>query len=92
MSRRLEGILLFWLDRPDEEATGSVPFELLERVCAVGSADELVARISAYHDAGADVVGVAPSTAEDPGGRGVLSALSDGFRPLRNPQSKELAS
>jgi len=70
------------------ELARSVPFELLERVCAVGSPDEVVARISAYHDAGADVVGVAPSTAEDPGGRGVLSALSSQGKP----QTKELAS
>jgi alkanesulfonate monooxygenase SsuD/methylene tetrahydromethanopterin reductase-like flavin-dependent oxidoreductase (luciferase family) len=66
-------------------------FELLERVCAVGSPDEVIARISAYHDAGADVVGVAPSTAEDPGGRGVLTALSTGFQRGK-PQIKELAS
>ena len=46
----------------------------------VGSADEVIARISAYHDAGADVVGVAPSTAEDPGGRAVLTALSKAFQ------------
>ena len=38
-----------------------------------------VARIRAYHDAGADVVGVVPSTAEDPGGRRVLSAVSERF-------------
>jgi probable F420-dependent oxidoreductase len=69
------------------ELAGSVPFELLERVCALGSADEVIARISAYHDAGADVVGVAPSTAEDPAGRGVLTALSEAFQ-----RPKEVAS
>ena len=58
------------------ELARAVPFELIERVGAAGSAEAIVARISAYHDAGADVVGVAPSTAEDPGGRGVLTALS----------------
>jgi probable F420-dependent oxidoreductase len=75
------------------ELARSVPLELLERVCAIGSADEVTARISAYHDAGADVVGVAPSTAEDPGGQAVLTALSEGFRagPAK-PQTKELAS
>lgn len=62
------------------ELAGSVPFELLERVCAAGSPDEVIARISAYHDAGADVVGVAPSTAEDPGGRTALTALSKAFQ------------
>ena len=69
------------------ELAGSVPFELLERVCAVGSADEVIARVAAYHDAGADVVGVAPSTAEDPGGRTVLTALSKSFQ-----RSMEVAS
>lgn len=69
------------------ELAGSVPFELLERVCAVGSADEVIARVAAYHDAGADVVGVAPSTAEDPGGRTVLTALSNAFQ-----RSMEVAS
>ena len=57
------------------ELADSVPLELLEQVCAVGAPDEILARISAYHDAGADTVGVAPSTAEDPGGRDVLTAL-----------------
>jgi alkanesulfonate monooxygenase SsuD/methylene tetrahydromethanopterin reductase-like flavin-dependent oxidoreductase (luciferase family) len=69
------------------ELAGSVPFELLERVCAIGSADEVSARISAYHEAGADVVGVAPSTAEDPGGRTVLTAVANAFQ-----RSMEVAS
>jgi probable F420-dependent oxidoreductase len=58
------------------ELAGQVPYELLSQVCAVGSADEIAARISAYHRAGAAVVGVVPSTAEDPGGRRVLAAVS----------------
>jgi probable F420-dependent oxidoreductase len=78
------------------ELARSVPFELIERVCAVGSPNEVIARISAYHHAGADVVGVAPSTAEDPGGRGVLTALSESFQRIgsgrTNPKTKELAS
>ena len=45
-------------------------------VGALGSADDVAARIATYHDAGADAVGVAPSTAEDPRGSGVLAALS----------------
>jgi probable F420-dependent oxidoreductase len=69
------------------ELAGSVPFALLERVCAIGSADEVSARISAYHEAGADVVGVAPSTAEDPGGRTVLTAVANAFQ-----RSMEVAS
>jgi len=74
------------------ELADSVRFELLERVCAVGSPDEIAVRISAYHEAGADVVGVAPSTADDPGGRSVLTTLSERFEPRGKPQTKELAS
>lgn len=59
------------------ELARSVPFELLERIGAVGSPDEVGARISAYHEAGADTVGVAPATAGDPNGRGVLRAVSE---------------
>jgi probable F420-dependent oxidoreductase len=58
------------------ELAEGVPSELLEQVCAVGSPSEVAARISAYHDAGAAVVGVVPSTAEDPGGRRALSAVA----------------
>jgi probable F420-dependent oxidoreductase len=54
----------------------ALPLELLEQVSAIGSPAEVSARITAYHDAGAEVVGVAPSTAEDPGGRGVLAAVA----------------
>jgi alkanesulfonate monooxygenase SsuD/methylene tetrahydromethanopterin reductase-like flavin-dependent oxidoreductase (luciferase family) len=55
---------------------GAIPLELSAQVAAVGSAAEVAARIAAYHDAGADHVGVVPSTAEDPAGRGVLGALA----------------
>ena len=58
------------------ELAGDVPYELLREVCAVGSSDEVAARVSAYHDAGAAVVGVVPSTAEDPGGRRALAAVT----------------
>jgi probable F420-dependent oxidoreductase len=61
---------------PRAELARSVPSELLGQVCAVGSRDEVASRIAAYLDAGADSVGVAPSTAEDPGGRAVLSAVA----------------
>jgi probable F420-dependent oxidoreductase len=61
--------------RRSELAT-DVTRELLDHVCALGTGEELIARISAYHDAGADVVGVVPSTANDPGGRRVLAALA----------------
>jgi alkanesulfonate monooxygenase SsuD/methylene tetrahydromethanopterin reductase-like flavin-dependent oxidoreductase (luciferase family) len=46
------------------------------QVAAVGSAAEIAARIAAYRRAGADHVAVAPSTADDPAGRGVIGALT----------------
>jgi probable F420-dependent oxidoreductase len=58
------------------ELAARIPLELLEQVCAIGSASEVAERVSAYHEAGADVVGIVPSTAEDPGGRRALSAFS----------------
>lgn len=57
----------------------AVPIDLLDAVCALGSKAQLTDRIAAYHRAGADQVGIVPSTAEDPAGRNVLAALS----PLR---------
>jgi probable F420-dependent oxidoreductase len=56
------------------ELAAAVPVELLDRVCALGSADRVAARLRAYHEAGADCVAVVPSTAEDPGGRATLRA------------------
>jgi alkanesulfonate monooxygenase SsuD/methylene tetrahydromethanopterin reductase-like flavin-dependent oxidoreductase (luciferase family) len=44
-------------------------------VGAIGSARDVARRIRAYHEAGADHIGVAPSTAEDPAGRSLLAAL-----------------
>lgn len=58
------------------ELVAAIPLELTEHVAAVGTAAEVAARIAAYHDAGADHVGVVPSTAEDPAGRGVVEALA----------------
>jgi probable F420-dependent oxidoreductase len=64
-----------------------VPAELLEQVCALGSAEQVAARVAAYHEAGADIVGVAPSTAEDPAGHHALTALADSFQPNHEPRS-----
>ena len=58
------------------ELTATIPAELAAQIGALGSAPEIAARIAAYHDAGADHVAVAPSTAEDPAGRRVLEALA----------------
>ena len=53
------------------------PARAAAQVGGLGSARRGRARGSrAYHDAGADHVGVVPSTAEDPAGRRVLDALS----------------
>ena len=70
------------------ELAARIPAALLEQVCALGTAGEVAARVAAYHDAGADVVGVVPSTAEDPAGRAALHALGDG---VHRPRSRELA-
>jgi probable F420-dependent oxidoreductase len=58
------------------ELAGAIPLEMTAQVAAVGSAVEIAARIAAYLRAGADHVAVAPSTAEDPAGRGVFEALT----------------
>jgi probable F420-dependent oxidoreductase len=75
------------------ELARRVPPELLEHVCALGSGDDIAARISAYHDAGADAVGIAPSTAEDTSGRAVLAAVSERVSAhAPTPRTEELAS
>jgi len=56
------------------ELVEAIPLELASQVAAVGSARDVAARIAAYHDAGADHIAVAPSTAEDVAGRRVLEA------------------
>jgi probable F420-dependent oxidoreductase len=56
------------------ELAPALPVELLETVCALGSAERVATRIAAYHAAGADNVAVVPCTAEDPGGRAALGA------------------
>jgi probable F420-dependent oxidoreductase len=58
------------------ELAAAVPVELLDRVCALGTADRVAARLRAYRDAGADSVALVPSTAEDPGGRATLRAAT----------------
>jgi probable F420-dependent oxidoreductase len=58
------------------ELVSHVPHELLAQIGALGTADEVAARITAYHEAGADHVAVAPSTAEDGAGRALLESLS----------------
>jgi probable F420-dependent oxidoreductase len=54
----------------------AIPVELLDRVCALGTAERVAAQLNAYLEAGADCVAVVPATAEDPGARMTLGALS----------------
>ncbi|MFC0104952.1 LLM class F420-dependent oxidoreductase [Kibdelosporangium aridum] len=54
-----------------------LPAELLARVCAIGTADQIRDRIAKYHRAGADHVAIVPCTAEDPAGSSVLTALKE---------------
>ena len=58
------------------DLASAVPVELLDQVCALGSPDDIAARLEAYHHAGADSVAIVPSTAEDPGGRAALCAVA----------------
>ena len=60
---------------PRAELAAAIPSDLLERIGALGSPEQVAARVAAYHDAGADHVAVAPSTAEDPAGVQVLEAV-----------------
>lgn len=60
------------------DLAAAIPVELLDEVSALGSADRIRARLRAYREAGADCVAIVPSTAEDPGGRATLRALSPG--------------
>ena len=48
-----------------------------DQICLAGSTERIAASLRAYHEAGADCVAVVPSTAEDPGGRAVLTAVAD---------------
>ena len=57
------------------ELAWEIPIELLGRVCAVGSDDQIRAQLARYRAAGATRIGIVPATAEDPAGRSVLGAL-----------------
>ncbi|HSS22954.1 MAG TPA: LLM class F420-dependent oxidoreductase [Mycobacterium sp.] len=65
------------------ELAAAVPVELLDRVGALGTADRVAARLRAYREAGADCVAVVPSTAEDPGGRATLHAVTTAVGSIR---------
>ncbi|MHB8658746.1 MAG: LLM class F420-dependent oxidoreductase [Solirubrobacteraceae bacterium] len=58
------------------ELAAAVPDALLVQVGALGATREVLARVNAYHDAGADHVALVPCTAEDAGATAVLQAVS----------------
>jgi probable F420-dependent oxidoreductase len=65
------------------ELAAAVPVGLLDQVGALGTADRVAARLRAYREAGADCVAVVPSTAEDPGGRATLRAVTTAVSSIR---------
>jgi hypothetical protein len=92
----LDVVAPFWLDRPDGEVAEiaragamrsklaeEVTVELLSKLCAIGSREEIGTRLAAYGAAGANRVGIVPATAEDPAGQRVLAALSPSAPQLR---------
>jgi probable F420-dependent oxidoreductase len=70
------------------ELAAEIPPDLLEQIGAFGDRDQLAAHLAAYHEAGADVIGAVPSTAEDPGGRRVLAALASIKPPEPQPGAR----
>ena len=62
------------------ELADHVPADLLGQICLAGSTERIAETLRAYHEAGADCVAVVPSTAEDPGGRAVLTAVANARR------------
>ncbi len=59
------------------ELAAAMPFELVEQIGAFGDPEQIVARLWAYLEAGADTVAVVPVTAEDPAGRAVLQCVAE---------------
>ena len=51
------------------ELAEAITVELLGQVCAIGSSDQIEARLAEYRAAGANHIGVVPATAEDPAGQ-----------------------
>ena len=62
--------------RPRQELAAAIPDVLVAAVGAIGTEAEIIARVAAYHDAGADEVALVPATAEDPAGRSLLATLA----------------
>ncbi|HME76883.1 MAG TPA: LLM class F420-dependent oxidoreductase, partial [Mycobacterium sp.] len=62
------------------ELAAAIPLELAEQLAAVGTPEQVAARLRAYRQAGADTVAVIPVTAEDPAGRTALRCAADSCR------------
>jgi len=73
------------------ELAAAIPIELAEQIGAFGSREQIVGRLQAYFDAGADTVAVVPVTAEDPAGQAVLGCVADAGRPVSS-STQETAS
>ena len=54
----------------------AVPSKLVAQIGALGDTGEILARVAAYHAAGADHVAIVPSTAEDPAGGRLLEIVA----------------
>jgi probable F420-dependent oxidoreductase len=54
------------------ELAAAVPLELADQLGALGTAEQVAARLQAYLQAGADTVAVIPVTADDPAGHAAL--------------------
>ena len=64
----------------------AVPAELVGAVGAVGDGGAIEERLNAYGEAGADVVCLAPATADDPGAARLLRAVAGGSAQRRPKQ------
>lgn len=62
------------------ELAAAIPLELAEQLAAVGSPEQVAARLRTYLQAGADTVAVIPVTAEDPAGRAALQCAAESYR------------
>jgi probable F420-dependent oxidoreductase len=59
------------------ELAAAIPLELAGQLGALGTAEQVTARLQAYRHAGADTVAVIPVTADDPAGHAALQSAAD---------------
>jgi alkanesulfonate monooxygenase SsuD/methylene tetrahydromethanopterin reductase-like flavin-dependent oxidoreductase (luciferase family) len=70
------------------ELAAAIPPAVLAQLGAVGSPEQVTARLRDYLEAGADTVGIVPSTADDPDGRAALRCAA----ALPSSPQEEIAS